>query len=168
MDSLLRDIAAYCHGEGQAINSTEVRMNAVVGEAIRQAAEAIRNTGAQITRDELPNVRGDFFALATVFRNLIENACKFRREAVPAIHASAQRRGGEWVFFVKDNGLGFDPAHGDTVFQPLKRLHGKQFPGSGLGLATAKRIVLQHQGRIGVESTPGQGSTFWFSLPAPD
>jgi hypothetical protein len=76
------------------------------------------------------------------------------------------REGLEWRFSVRDNGIGFKPAYAETVFLPFKKLHGRQYPGSGLGLPVAKRIVEQHGGRIWADSSPGQGSTFWFSLPS--
>jgi light-regulated signal transduction histidine kinase (bacteriophytochrome) len=165
MDSLLRDIAEYCHAEGRELQSAEIDMNGVLEEARRQTSSELQRTEAILTNDTLPVVEGDFFALATAFRDLIENACKFRSAAAPSIHVGCIRQGSEWLFSVRDKGLGFKPAYADVIFQPFKRLHGKQYPGSGLGLARAKRIVEQHDGRIWAESVPGDGSTFWFSLP---
>jgi light-regulated signal transduction histidine kinase (bacteriophytochrome) len=166
MESLLRDIAEYCYSEGRDLQSSEIDMNAVLDEARRQAADELQKNEAIFTHDALPAVEGDFFALAEAFRSLIGNACRFRSTADPSIHVGCNRQGSEWRFSVRDNGLGFKPAYANDIFQPFKRLHGRQYPGSGLGLARTKRIVEQHGGRIWAESTPGEGSTFWFSLPA--
>lgn len=168
MDSLLRDIAEYCYGEGRELQSAEISMSAVLEEARRQASIELQRTEAILTNDALPAVEGDFFALAAAFRSLIENACRFRSTATPSIHVGCIRQGSEWLFSVRDNGLGFKPAYADVIFQPFKRLHGRQYPGSGLGLPRTKRIVEQHEGRIWVDSVPGEGSTFWFSLPVPE
>lgn len=166
MESLLRDIAEYYYAEGRELQSVEIDMNAVLDEARRQAAGELRKNEAILTNETLPAIAGDFFALAQAFRNLIENACRFRSTAAPSIHVGCVRQGSEWLFSVRDNGLGFKPAYANDIFQPFTRLHGRQYPGSGLGLPRTKRIVEQHGGRIWAESVPGEGSTFWFSLPA--
>jgi signal transduction histidine kinase len=114
----------------------------------------------------MPAVMGDFARLAIVLRSLIQNACKFRGEADPRIHVGVNQGGSEWVFYVRDNGLGFNPVYAERVFKPFERLNGRQYPGSGLGLAFARNILEQHGGRIWAESRLGQGSTFWFTLPA--
>jgi light-regulated signal transduction histidine kinase (bacteriophytochrome) len=165
MELLLRDIAEYSYAEGRELQSAEVDMNRVLEEARRQASVELQRTEAQLTSDALPVVEGDFFALAGAFRNLIENACRFRSTAAPSIHVGCIRKGSEWLFSVRDNGLGFKPAYADAIFQPFMRLHGRQYPGSGLGLPRTKRIIEQHGGRIWVDSAPAEGSTFWFSLP---
>ena len=168
MESLLQDIAAYCEGEGQELQLTETNLNAVFEQVRWQISGELQKSAAILTQDPLPTVNGDFFAMATVFRHLIENACKFRGPEAPRIHVGSARNKSEWILSVRDNGLGFKPIYAEAVFQPFKRLHGKQYPGSGLGLAVTKRILNQHGGRIWAESIPGQGSTFWFSLPALD
>jgi light-regulated signal transduction histidine kinase (bacteriophytochrome) len=168
MDTLLRDIADYWHGEGQELQLRETDLNAVVEEAQRQISDVLQKNEAIVTYDPLPTATGDFFALAAVFRQFIANACKFRSAEAPRIHVQSTRQGSEWVFSVRDNGIGFKPAYAEIVFQPFKRLNGRHYPGSGLGLPLAKRIVEQHGGRIWVDSTPDKGSTFWFSLPVPE
>ena len=168
LDSLLRDIAAYCEGECRSLQLAKVRLDVALDEAKRQISNELEKSGAVLTRDPLPTVAGDFLALATVFRSLLENACKFHGPASACIHVSASRQGSEWILAVRDNGLGFKPVYADAIFQPFKRLHSKQLPGSGLGLAVTKRILDQHGGRIWAESVPGEGSTFWFSLPVSD
>jgi light-regulated signal transduction histidine kinase (bacteriophytochrome) len=166
MDSLLRDIAEYCHGEGRQLKLAEIQMGAVLDEAQRLVSEVLRSNEAILTHDPLPAVTGDFFALAAVFRSLLLNACKFRSTEAPRIHVRSIRSGSEWHFSVRDNGLGFKSAYSETIFQPFKRLNGKKYPGGGLGLSLTKTIVEQHGGRIWADSTPGDGSTFWFTLPA--
>jgi light-regulated signal transduction histidine kinase (bacteriophytochrome) len=165
MESLLRDIADYSYGEGRELECAEINLDGVLTEARRQACDELQKNEAILTSDSLPIVSGDFFALADVFRSLIQNACRFRSTAAPSIHIACSRDGSEWLFSVRDNGLGFKPAYAAGIFEPFTRLHGRKYPGSGLGLARTRRIVEQHNGRIWAESVPGQGSTFWFSLP---
>lgn len=168
IESLLRDIAEYSHGEGCELQYAEINMDDVLDEARRQTSDELQRNEAILTHDALPTVAGDFFALVAAFRNLIENACRFRSTTPPSIHVGSIRQGSEWLFSIRDNGLGFKPAYADVIFRPFKRIHGKQYPGNGLGLARTKRIVDQHDGRIWAESVPGEGSTFWFSLPVPE
>jgi light-regulated signal transduction histidine kinase (bacteriophytochrome) len=166
LELLLRDIAAYCDAEAHRLQLAEISLEDTLIEAKRQISHELAATCAVLTYDLLPKVTGDFLALTTVFRHLLENACKFRRADPPAIHVSAVRQDSDWVLSVRDNGLGFKPAYATIIFQPFKRVHGRQYAGSGLGLALTKRIVEQHGGSIWAESTPGEGSTFRFSLPA--
>jgi signal transduction histidine kinase len=105
--------------------------------------------------------------LTQVFQNLVENAIKFRGEAAPQIHVSAERQGEECLFCVSDNGIGIGPQHVEQVFRIFKRLHGDIYEGTGIGLAVCKKIVERQGGRIWVESTLGQGARFYFTLPAP-
>lgn len=166
MAKLLQDIAGYCDGEGRQLHPARVSLNAVLTQVTQQMAEDLKKSEAVLTHDPLPAVTCDFFAIATVFRHLIENACKFRAALPPSIHIASTRENAEWIVSVRDNGLGFKAEFASGLFQPFKRLHGKEYPGNGLGLALVRRILDQHRGRIWVESAPGQGSTFSFSLPA--
>jgi signal transduction histidine kinase len=163
LEGLIRDIEDYCLEELRELAPKEVNMELPLLEALRQQADQMEGCGAQLTHDPLPAITGDFDGLANVFRILIDNACKFRAEAPLRIQVAAIRQW-DWVFSVRDNGQGFSPGYAEQIFRPFERLNGKQYPGSGLGLPLAKRIVERHGGRMWAESTPGRGSTFWFSL----
>jgi light-regulated signal transduction histidine kinase (bacteriophytochrome) len=168
MEMLIRDIAEYCYEEVRTPVSEEIDMEMVLLEARNGLAGEIKGCGAVITHDPLPVVMGNFGSLATAMRCLIANACKFRGEAPLAVHIGAMREGNNWIFSVKDNGLGFDPAYKERIFRPFERLNGKQFPGSGLGSTLAKKIIEQHGGDIWADSHPGQGATISFRLPQAD
>ena len=130
---------------------------------------AIAESGATVTvAGPLPTVLGDDTQLTQLFQNLVSNALKFRRpETPPQIQLGAQRDGSNWLFHVRDNGIGIDPQYHERIFVIFQRLHTReQYPGTGIGLALCKKIVERHGGRIWVESALGQGATFWFTLPA--
>jgi signal transduction histidine kinase/putative methionine-R-sulfoxide reductase with GAF domain len=127
----------------------------------------IKEANAEVSYGPLPTVMADEAQLAQVFQNLIANAIKFRKEDVPPhVHVSAEREGDEWVFSVADNGIGIDPEQADRLFQIFQRLHTREeYEGLGIGLALCRRVVERHGGRIWVESEPGEGSTFTFTIP---
>jgi light-regulated signal transduction histidine kinase (bacteriophytochrome) len=134
--------------------------------ALANLQQCMHDSGATVTSDTLPPVIADE-QLTQVFQNLIGNAIKYRGKDSPHVHVSARRRGGDWVFSVKDNGIGFDMKYADKIFGVFHRLHGRdKFEGSGVGLAITKHIVERHGGRIWVKSEPNRGSTFFFTLPA--
>jgi len=119
-----------------------------------------------VTHDPLPEVMADPIQLSQLLQNLISNAIKFRREEKPSIHISALRKEKEWVFSVSDNGIGIPAEYSEGIFEIFQRLHNKkEYPGTGIGLATCKKIVERHGGHIWVESEPGEGSTFYFTIP---
>jgi signal transduction histidine kinase len=139
-----------------------------VDGVLKGLESSLAQTGAQVTHDALPTVKGDLTLLGQVFQNLLENAIKYRGAEAPRVHVAAREGTGKWVFSVIDNGIGIDPRHFDRLFQIFQRLHRDEsrYPGLGVGLAMCKRIVENHGGRIWVESQPGRGSTFSFTLPA--
>jgi light-regulated signal transduction histidine kinase (bacteriophytochrome) len=133
--------------------------------ALANLKHDIERNGANISVGTLPNVPGDRTQIAMVFQNLIGNALKYRREETPRIRIDAVQEGSRWRLWVSDNGQGFEAEYSAQIFEPFKHLHGRNIPGSGIGLATCKRIVARLGGRICAESTPGTGSTFYFTLP---
>jgi hypothetical protein len=123
-------------------------------------------TGACITSDELPEINADGHQITQLLQNLIDNAIKFQSEEKPQIHVGCQKQDGFWQFFVRDNGIGIDPQYHERIFKIFQRLHSqKQYPGFGIGLTIAKKIVERHGGRIWVESEAGKGATFYFTIP---
>jgi len=166
MKRLINDLLMYSRA-GQQKELTRVDAAVTVERAIGNLGPAIEEAEAVVTHDELPQVMGNEVQLEQLFQNLIGNALKFRRGTAPAqVHVGVERRETEWVFSVKDNGIGIEPQYFSRIFLIFQRLHtGTEYKGTGLGLAICKKIVERHGGRIWVESTPGQGSTFFFSLP---
>ena len=165
IEVLIRDIAEYCYAELGEHEIRETDMEMVLRQAKSELANEIKSCEATVTHDPLPTVAGNFSSLTTALRCLIGNACKFRSEVAPQIHVGAVQQGQEWIFSVRDNGVGFDEAYRERIFKAFERLNGKQYPGSGLGLTLARKIVEQHGGSMWAESQPGKGSTFRFSLP---
>lgn len=166
MQRLINDLLAYSRvgTKGKALETTDT--HALLGEAIRSLAAAIEEKRALITNDDLPTVRADASQLTQVFQNLLANGIKFQGENVPHLHVSARDQRREWVFSVRDNGIGIERQYADRVFTIFQRLYTRQeYPGTGIGLALCKRIVERHGGRIWFESEPGQGSTFFFTIP---
>ena len=138
----------------------------LVQEVVDGLSLSVKAAGAAITHDSLPEVWAEPMLLSQVVQNLLSNAIKFRGEEPPRVHIDARRDEKEWVFSVKDNGIGIEAKFLSQVFVAFKRLHGRGvYPGTGVGLAIVKKIVEYHGGRIWVESTPGRGSTFYFTVP---
>lgn len=168
MQKLIDDLLAYSRvaRTGTVLELTEC--GEALDQALRSLSVVLQESGAQVNRGELPAVMGVPIQLALLFQNLVGNALKFRYEDRPVqIDIGARRQGDEWVIWVKDNGIGIDPQYFERIFLIFQRLHSRaEYPGTGLGLALCKRIVEQHGGRIWVESTPGGGTTFFFTLNA--
>ncbi len=165
MQRLIDDLLLYSRLNTQGKPMLPTDSLAAMREAMGNLQETIRETGAVISHDNLPVVEADSGQLVQVFQNLIGNAIKFRREDTPRVHVSAEAREKEWVFSVKDNGLGIEPEHLERIFMVFQRLHDREkYPGTGIGLALCQRIVARHGGKIWVESKPGEGSSFFFTI----
>jgi len=166
MQILINDLLAYSRVGTRGKELAPTNCEALLEEALMNLKQAIEDTGAVVTHDALPTVPSDETQLCQVFQNLIANALKFHAAAPPRVHVAAQKGDGEWRFSVRDNGIGIDPQYAERIFQVFQRLHtGAEYPGTGIGLAIAKKIVERHGGRIWVESEPGKGATFHFTIP---
>ena len=139
--------------------------NTLAGIAVNTLDVAIRESTAEVSHDALPEIECDPGQMACVFTALIDNGIKFRGGLPSRVRVSAARQGDEWLFSVRDNGIGIDQRHHQAVFHLFKRINGDRYPGCGAGLAIASRVIEQHGGRIWVESELGQGSDFLFTLP---
>jgi len=169
MKQLIEDLLAYSRvgTRGRSLEPTESL--AALDKALVNLRIAQEASGAAVTHDPMPKVVADPGQLTQLFQNLIGNAMKFRGAAAPRIHVGAETREHVWVFTVKDNGIGLDTQYADRIFMMFQRLHNKtEYPGTGIGLAICKKIVERHGGRIWVDSRPGQGSTFGFTIARHD
>lgn len=167
MQVFIRDLLAYSRIGFDRVQLVPTAMEAIRDHALSNLAAAIEEAGAAIESDALPVVVGDPNQLVQLLQNLIGNSIKFRRDEPPRVRLSAEREGPRWRFAVADNGIGIPDGARDRVFQIFQRLHPMDaYPGTGIGLAIASRIVERHRGRIWIESEVGKGATFWFSLPA--
>jgi len=166
MQTLIADLLEYSRSDRPEVNQTTV-VNATdaVKAAVDNLKGLIAETGATVVFGELPELRASRTQLIQLFQNLIGNGIKYRRDVPPRIEVAATRDGSYWVFSVTDNGVGIAPAYQEKIFNLFQRLHGRDVPGTGLGLAICRKIVQSHGGRLWVESEPGQGSRFSFSLP---
>jgi len=143
----------------------EVNFSEVLGNAILNLKVAIEESGALITADQLPVINADATQLVQVFQNLISNAIKFKGSEIPLIHISAEKKDMEWIFSVKDNGIGIAAEYKDRIFKIFQRLQGREYPGVGIGLSLCRRIVERHGGHIWFESEVGKGTIFYFTIP---
>ncbi len=167
MQNLIDDLLVYSRVGTRGLPFEPVDMEKTLRSTLANLKMSIEETKTRISHDSLPIIQADSAQMMQVLQNLLDNAIKFRREEeAPAIHLSARREGEEWVFSVKDNGIGIAPELFGRLFILFQALHTRnEYPGTGVGLAIAKRIVQRHGGRIWVESQPGKGSTFYFSIP---
>jgi PAS domain S-box-containing protein len=167
MQELINDLLTYSRVGSRPLELRSVEANHTVDRVIGDLGAAIQDSGASVTRDDLPTVLADATQLEQLFQNLIANGIKFRRPGVPPeVHMSARRAGAGWTFAVRDNGIGLEPQYLDRIFVLFQRLHSRsEYPGTGIGLAICKKIVERHGGRLTVQSQPGQGTTFEFTLP---
>jgi len=166
MQKMVNDLLSYSRVgvRGKPFEPTDC--TGILNQTLTDLKVAIDENEAIITHDALPVVMGDELQLVQLFQNLIENGIKFRSKEAPRIHISAQENGNEWIFTVQDNGIGIDPQYNERIFIIFQRLHGREnYPGTGIGLAICKKIVERHGGRVWVDSQPGNGSTFYFTIP---
>jgi two-component system, chemotaxis family, CheB/CheR fusion protein len=167
MRRLIHDLLEYSRTGNEPIGEkVATDANLILGLALQQLQLRIEESGATITFDKLPAVVANQHLLMRVFQNLIGNAIKYSDERPAEIHVSCRREPTEWVFSVRDNGIGIDPRYHDRIFEPFQRLrHRREYAGTGVGLAICKQIVERHSGRMWVESAEGKGSTFVFTIP---
>lgn len=167
MDSFASGLLSYSRLSNQRMRAADpVSMEGALQWAIANLRPVIEESGAKITHGPLPSVTGDQAQLAHVFQNLLSNAIKYRSEKRPEVEVSAHQSNGDYVFAVRDNGAGIPEEHRERIFQMFTRLHGgAAYPGNGIGLAMCQKIVQKHGGRIWVDSSPGSGSTFYFTIP---
>ena len=166
MQALVNDLLLYSRVTTRGREFAPTDMNGVLEEALANLEVGVAESKARITYDPLPTVNGDAAQLVRLLQNLVGNAIKYRGEAPPQVHVTATREDNEWVFSVRDNGIGIDPQYGERIFVIFQRLHTREeYGGTGIGLAVCKKTVERHGGRIWVESQEGCGATFRFTLP---
>jgi signal transduction histidine kinase len=167
MQQLIVDLLAYSRVATRGTEFVSTDCEQVLAQVLVDLRLAMVESGAVVTHDPLPTVPADATQLGQVWQNLISNALKFRTTQPPRVHVAAAKQGREWTFLVRDNGIGLEPTYAERIFGLFQRLHGRaEYPGTGMGLAICKKIVERHGGRIWVESEPGHGATFFFTLPA--
>ncbi len=166
MRVLLNDLLDYSRLGTQGKPFKPTNYGDVFNQAVTNLKVAIEESGASVTHDYLPTLIADEGQIVRLFQNLISNAIKFCTQESPRIHVSAEAKSGVWVFSVSDNGIGIDPQHVQNIFEMFKRLHTREeYSGTGMGLAICRKIVERHGGHIWVDSQPGKGSIFYFTIP---
>jgi PAS domain S-box-containing protein len=167
MQELINDLLMYSRVGTRPLQPEAVDTNLLVDQVVSDLSAAIADSHASVLRNELPMVQGDPTQLRQLFQNLIANGIKFHRPSTEAqVQVSATRENGAWTFSVRDNGIGIEPQYQERIFALFQRLHTRaDYPGTGIGLAICKKIVERHGGQIRVDSAPGRGTTFLFSLP---
>ena len=166
MKTLINDLLTYSRVNTRRETFAPTNYETVLENVLADLRLSIAESGASVTHDSLPTLQADSAQMESVFQNLIGNALKFHGDQLPAIHIGAKRQPGEWLFSVRDNGIGIDPKYFERIFLIFQRLHTHdKYPGTGIGLAICQRIIQRLGGRLWVESQPGQGSIFYFTLP---
>jgi light-regulated signal transduction histidine kinase (bacteriophytochrome) len=166
MQNLINDLLELSRVATRASEPEPTNCESVLNQVLANLETFIEGNEATVSHNPLPEVMADSTQLVQVFQNLIINGIKFHNEKPPKIHISSGKKDSDWVFSVKDNGIGINAKYSEKIFEVFKRLHNKEkYPGTGIGLAVCKKIVERHGGRIWVESELGKGSTFYFTLP---
>lgn len=167
MERLIHDLLDFSRVDARGTDHfVRASCEEALNDAIRNLHSLIEENRAVVTLSSLPVVLADPVQLTRLFQNLLVNSIRYRSEQAPQIHIAAEPRDGEWLFSVKDNGIGIEPQYAEKVFGIFKCLHSRdKYPGSGMGLAICRKIVTRHEGRIWVESDLGKGATFYFTLP---
>jgi len=167
MQALIQGLLSYARVGAHAGSFEPVDCNEALARAEWNLQASIVENGALVSHEDLPVISADATQLVQLFQNLIGNGIKFKGANPPRVHVSAVRRADDWVFSVRDNGIGIASQYAERIFVIFQRLHRpEEYPGTGIGLAVCKKIVERHGGKIGVESEPGNGSTFFFNIPA--
>lgn len=167
MKVLIGDLLTYSRVGTRERNFQQVDCQDALDQGLANLATAIEESGAAITHGDLPTVVADPTQLTQLFQNLAGNAIKYRGDQSPQVHIGAERTNGRWTFSVSDNGIGIEPRYADRIFGVFERLHGNdEYSGTGIGLAVCKKIVERHGGSMWVDSNLGEGSTFYFAIPA--
>jgi signal transduction histidine kinase len=167
MQALIDDLLNYSRVGRIGGRTQPVDLTHLAETVLANLEGSVQANGASVEIGELPTVMGNPMLLGQLLQNLIANAIKFHGDAPPVVQVSSSERGDQWLFAVKDNGIGIEPQYAERIFEVFQRLHGRgEYEGTGIGLAICRKVVEQHGGRIWVESQPGQGSTFYFTMPA--
>lgn len=165
MQRLIQDLLSYSRAGSRPLEVFRSDLNDVLRGVVEDLEGAIKDSDGRVVVSPLPTMHVDAGQVSRLFQNLIANALKFRGDAPPVVRVSARREGDEWVFAVADNGIGIEPRHAEEIFKMFRRLHpASKYSGTGIGLAIARKIVERHGGRIWVDSRPGEGSIFYFTL----
>jgi light-regulated signal transduction histidine kinase (bacteriophytochrome) len=169
MQQLINDLLTYSRVTTQGKPFEPTDCEEMLNRVLMNLKVAIEEKGAKVTHDPLSSVKADGLQLERLLQNLIGNGLKYVKERAPKIHVSAKKQEKEWLFSIDDNGIGIAPEYKEKIFGIFQRLHTREeYPGTGIGLAVCKKIVERHGGRIWVESNPGEGSIFYFTIPADD
>lgn len=167
MKELLDDLLTYCRLGRDGTSLDAVDLGSVVDQAMANLSVAMEESQAEVSRDRLPVVTGNRSQLLQLLQNLLSNGIKFHSADPPKVHVGIEgEEDEEWVFYVRDNGIGMRSEDTGRIFQIFQRLNGRdEYPGTGIGLTLAKKIIEQHDGKLWLESAPGRGTTFYFTLP---
>jgi len=167
MQQLINDLLTYSRVNTRGEPLAPMKLEDALQRAMQNLSYVREDSGGTITYDEMPTIVADELQMTQLFQNLIGNALKFHGKEAPKVEVSAVRKDDNWIVSVRDNGIGIDPKYRDRIFELFQRLHTRdEYPGTGIGLTIAKKIVQRHGGKIWMDSEPGKGTTFCFTIPA--